>query len=283
MRLLFLLICVMLAAPLRAQDALRVGVFGVVEGLDPLVVPGREISVPDDVRTISPLGPGQAIALGDTLAVVVSVEGGRLVAVRMLEFFPVVGPVADVREGTATIMGTTVHLPPKTSLKSGQWVALSGLWSGEQVITTKVRRVDWDGFGQLAGSVELATADQPLLIGRSTVFGADPPKDGFGDGIWMLSGQPEAEGLRVRLMSKGVFGSKVDLVLWQGHASLPVASQTYMIHGTGIIGTATDALMPSAGALITRCAWQGRVVRASPEGLEAAFEALDCVRHIPAD
>lgn len=283
MRLLLLLIGLLLTSPVQADDLRRLGVFGVVESTDPLVVAGREIFVPDGVRAISPLGPGQAVAQGDTLAVVVTVVEGRLVAVRMLEFFPVVGPVREVRDGAATIMGTTVHLPPDIRLKAGKWVALSGLWSGEQVITTKVRRVDWDGFGQLAGTVDLAEADQPLRIGSSAVSGGNLPEDGFGAGIWTLSGQPDATGLRVRLVSKGVFGGKVDMVLWQGHASLPVASQTYMIHGTGVIGTAPDAQMPAAGALVARCAVKGRVVRAAPEGLETAFDALGCARHIQAD
>lgn len=280
MRVLVFLLCVLTALPVRAQDALRLGVFGVVESVDPLVVAGREIGMPEGVRVISPLGPGHVIGEGDTLAVVVAIEDGRLVAVRVLEFFPVVGPVTEVKGATARVMGTVVHLPPDVSVKSGQWVALSGLWSGEQVITTRLRRVDWDGFAQLAGVIE---ASDPVRIGSSSVMGAQAPQDGFGDEIWMFSGQPEPEGLRVRLLSKGVFGGKVDLMLWQGHASLPVASQTYMIHGTGVTGTATDALMPAPGALITRCAVQGRVIKAAPEGMEAAFGSLGCARHIPVD
>ncbi len=281
MRLLLLLLCAMSACPVQAQEALRLGVFGVVQSLDPLVVAGREISVPEGVRVISPLGPGQAIEVGDTLAIVATPDGDQLLATRLLEFFPVVGPVTDVKDGTATVMGTAVHIPPYVSVKAGQWVALSGLWSGEQVITSKLRRVDPGGFGQLAGVLEADTG--PEQIGGSAVIAARPPADGFGDEIWIFSGQPERTGLRVRLMSKGVFGGKVDLVLWQGYASLPVASQTYMIHGSGIIGTATDAQMPAAGSLVTRCAVQGRVVSAAPAGLEAAFEMLCCARRISAD
>ncbi len=87
----------------------------------------------------------------------------------------------------------------------------------------------------------------------------------------------------MRLLSKGVFGRAVELVLWQGHASLPVASQTYTIHGTGIIGTARDAQMPDAGALIVRCVFQGHVVRTAPDGFDAAYEALGCARDTPAE
>lgn len=84
-------------------------------------------------------------------------------------------------------------------------------------------------------------------------------------------------------MSQGVFGGPVDVALWQGYASAPIASQTYMIHGTGIIGTARDAEMPAAGALVQRCVIGGRVLRAAPEGSELAFAALGCATRVPAE
>jgi len=281
MRLFLLLLYALSFGPVQAQDVRRLGVFGMVESIDPLVVAGREINVPLDVRVISPLGPGHVITLGDTLALVVSHENDRLFATRMLAIFPIVGPVTAVKEGKARVMGTDVHLPPDVGVKAGQWVVFSGLWSGTHLISTKMRRADVGGFGQLVGVFE---DDAPSdLIGGSVVIAAPQFEDGFGDEIWTFSGQPEKSGLRVRLTAKGVLGGKVDLVLWQGYASAPIASQTYLIHGSGIIGTATDALMPVVGELVTRCAVQGRVVHAAPDGLEAAFKALDCAKYILAD
>jgi hypothetical protein len=265
MRLFLLLLYALSFGPVQAQDVRRLGVFGMVESIDPLVVTGREINVPLDLRVISPLGPGHVITLGDTLALVVSHENDRLFATRMLAIFPIVGPVTAVKEGKARVMGTDVHLPPDVGVKAGQWVVFSGLWSGTHLV----------------GVFE---DDAPSdLIGGSVVIAAPQFEDGFGDEIWTFSGQPEKSGLRVRLTAKGVFGGKVDLVLWQGYASAPIASQTYLIHGSGIIGTATDALMPVVGELVTRCAVQGRVVYAAPDELEAAFKALDCAKYILAD
>lgn len=108
-----------------------------------------------------------------------------------------------------------------------------------------------------------------------------PPADGYGNAVWVFSGTAQEDALQVRLTSRGVFGRAVDLALWQGYASEPIASQTYMIHGSGFVGTARDALMPAAGALVVRCVHEGRVVEAAPEKLEAAFAALGCSRHIP--
>ncbi|MEH6647133.1 hypothetical protein, partial [Sulfitobacter sp.] len=183
-------------------------------------------------------------------------------------------------QASAKVMGTQVHLPPNINVKAGQAVAVSGFWSGAQVITTKLRRIEWQGFAQLVGAFDEADL---LQIGGTEVVGAQTPQDGFSGHIWMLSGAPKKGQLQVRLMAKGLFGGAVDLALWQGYASLPIASQTYMMHGTNIVGTARDAQMPPPGTLVTRCALGGRVVTEAPERLEAAFALLDCARHIPAD
>jgi hypothetical protein len=283
MRHLLILLCLGGAGPVLAQDAPRLGIFGLVEGTDPLVVAGQTFVVPDEAPVISPLGTDAVFELGDTVAVVATVEDSRLVAIRLMQVFPVAGPLSDVTENTATVMGTAVHIPPGVTARSGQWVALSGLWSGETVITSRLRRIDWDGFGQLAGVVEVSDGTAIDRIGGTKITGVQAPKGGFEGSFWTLTGSPERAGLRVRLISKGVFGGEVDLVLWQGYASLPVASQTYMIHGSGITGTATDALMPDAGSLVRRCAAQGRVVKSAPKGLEAAFDLLGCAKYIPVD
>ncbi|MCX7566585.1 hypothetical protein OS189_09555 [Sulfitobacter sp. F26169L] len=279
MRLWFLVIWIVLAAPLWADDAPRLGIFGVVEQVSPLVVAGREITVPEEVNVISLLGPNQAIEVGDTLAIRVLAEAGGLKAARILQIFPVVGPVTDVQGSTATVMGSAVHVPPDMAVKAKSWLAVSGLWSGMTVITTNLRVVDHGGFGHLTGVVDAST----MQIGASEVRGAEVPLDGLGEDVWIFSGVAEDAGLRVSLKMRGVFGGEIDLVLWQGYASLPVASQTYMIHGTGILGTARDAQMPEAGRLIARCVHKGRIVAAAPDGMSAGFAALDCARHIPAD
>lgn len=265
-------VLLMIALPARAQDVQRLGIFGVVDSIAPLVVAGHRIHRPDGVPVISPLGPDQDIQLGDTLAIAMHVLDGQLTALRILEIYPIVGPVAEENGSTAVVMGTAVHVPPDAAMKVGAWVAVSGMWSGEKVITTNLRRIDGGGFGQVAGVV----VDDGLRIGGSTLRGGQRPSDGFGNDIWLLSGTPDAAGLNMRLMTKGVFGGAVDLALWQGHASGPVASQTYEIYGTGIIGTARDAQMPEAGARITRCAAGARVVDVAPEGAKAAFDLLGC-------
>jgi hypothetical protein len=265
--------------PACAEDMPRLGIYGLVDSVSPLVVAGKQINLPDGYRVISPLGPSKSIELGDTLAITAEALGGQLHATRILEIYPIVGPVSAVRETVATVMGSAVHIPPDTSIKVGEWIALSGLWSGDTVITTNIRRVEGGGFGHLAGVIDEAN----LQIGSSDVRDAQWPDDGFVRDIWLLSGTPDETGLSVRLMAQGVFGSPVDMVLWQGYASAPIASQTYAIHGTGVIGTAHDAEMPTAGTLIIRCSQAGRVLHAAPDGMQQSYDALECARRIQAD
>jgi len=265
--------------PVQAQTTQRLGVFGLVEGLDPLVVAGQQVNVPADLHLISPLGPDQTIALGDTLAITAQLVDTKLTVTRMLQIFPVVGPVGIVDAKVALMMGSAVHIPPDHTLKSGAWFAISGLWSGETVITTKARGIGAGGFAHLTGVV----SEDGLRLGGSDVLSAQAPKDGFGRAIWSVSGAPSDDGIRVSLLAKGVFGGPVDLTVWQGYASGPIASQTYMVHGTGVMGTALDAQMPEVGALITRCAQAKRVVNAAPDGMEAAFDILGCANRTQAD
>lgn len=279
MRLLMILLIAMFGGPVLAKDGLRLGVFGVVQTVSPLMVAGQKITRPEDVPVISPLGLGQTIGVGDTLAVRVKMDKGSLTAMRILQIHPIVGPISSVHGNTAIIMGSAVHVPPDLDLKTGTWVALSGFWSGEKLITTRSRGITQSGFGHLTGVV----SSQDFKLGGSELYGAKAPDEGFGNHIWMFSGAPQKEGLQVSLIAKGIFGGDMDLAVWQGHASLPIASQTYTIHGTGLIGTARDAQMPDAGALITRCTRRGRILDVAPDGMEAAFDALGCSRYTQAD
>jgi len=267
----------MVATGLPAVAEVRLGIFGQVQALTPLVVAGQTIVWPEGRAVLSPLGQ-TSVALGDTLAIAASLDDGALIAQRVMMIYPLIGPVDRAADGSVAVMGSRVVVPDGATVTPGTWVAVSGLWNEGKVIATRLRPVEAGGFGHLAGQVEEAGN----RIGGSMLSVGRRPEAGFDGGIWMLTGLPGSEGLDVQLLVRGVFGGPVDLALWQGYASGPVASQTYTIRGTGVVGAARDAQMPQAGALVTRCARGSRVVQAAPEGLDAAFEALGCARHTPA-
>jgi hypothetical protein len=201
MRLLSLMLWMVSAGWADADDAVRVGIFGEVHSVTPLVVAGQKIILPEGLPVLSPLGQ-TAIARGDVLAVVAQVAEGMLVAVRVLEIFPVVGPVSARAGESAVIMGSSIHVPPGAGITHDKWVAVSGLWNGDTVITTNWRTADRDGFAQLAGVMD----ETGQRIGGSILSGIQSPVEGSGAGLWLFSGLPAADGLEVRLMSKGVFG-----------------------------------------------------------------------------
>ncbi|WP_299564737.1 hypothetical protein [uncultured Sulfitobacter sp.] len=264
-----LAICV--AAPVAAQGTLDIGIFGTVESVEPLVVAGQRIVVPAGVPVLSALGPGRQILIGDTLAITANFDGAGLLARRMLEIFAIAGPVQNVEGERATILGSEVYLPQGSAVASGDWIVVSGFWSGAPVIARRLRKVEGTGLAQLTGVVEPAGAR--VRIGGSVVQNAPTPVDAFGGGVWILNGDASADGLRMRLMTKGVFAGQMDVELWQGHASAPVASQTYMIHGTAIHGAfAREADMPAPGAFVSVCAVDGRVRRTAPRGADPAID-----------
>jgi len=269
-----------MASVVHAQESPRLGIFGTVSSVDPLVVAGERIEKPEAVGVISPLGPKQSIALGDTFAIRAELRAGKLEAERMLAIYPIAGPVRAVEGQLADIMGTKIHIPPSESMKKNLWYAVSGLWSGDTIITTNLRRLDGSGFAHLTG---VLAGDETRQIGSSTVTGVPLSEVNSGTDIWLLSGTPKAKSLAVRLSSKGLFGGAVDLALWEGYASLPVASQTYAIYGTGITGSESDAQMPEAGELIRRCVKDNRTVKSPPDGLHTAFIVLGCARHTRVD
>ncbi|MEQ6249280.1 hypothetical protein ABMC89_10360 [Sulfitobacter sp. HNIBRBA3233] len=267
----------------RADETpLAVGIFGVVERTDPLVVAGRAIANPEAVKPLSPLGPDHRIAVGDTLAIRATLENGLLHAQRILAVFAVAGPVEKTGTEEARVMGTRVHIPPSGRVDDGTWAAFSGLWSGGKVITTRLTPLDANGIAMLTGVfADIGEAGLPV-IGGSTIIGATLPDDDTGADVWLVTGTPAGEGLRVQLMSRGIFGGPVDLEIWEGYASGPVASETWALSGTPVLGYDREAQMPQAGTLLRVCARAARVLRAppmdAPEDLTAAFGALGCAQ-----
>lgn len=116
-------------------------------------------------------GRQEALSVGDTLAIVVRIDDEGLVAERLLEIYPVVGPVGEVAGDTAKIMGSLVHIPLDAKIKVGQWLAVSGLWSGNKAITSSYRRFG-GGIAQLAGVVD----QEGEKLGGSRVVNGHPPR-----------------------------------------------------------------------------------------------------------
>lgn len=271
---------VLMAQGAAGETPLRIGIFGIVDQVVPLVVADNPITNDESLPVLSALGPDQRIAIGDTVAVRAVFEKGQLRAERILQVYAVAGPITARDGHEMTVLGTPAHVPSDVDPKVGQWVALSGLWSGDKVITTGVHASEAGGLAQVSGVFRVPDAVDTFRIGRTAVAGVEPPQGDFDDAVWTLAGVPDGAGLRVHTMARGVFGGPVDLEIWEGYASGPVASETWMIHGTGIYGYDREADMPEPGTQLRVCSVQGKVLRTAPADapltLGAAMIALSC-------
>lgn len=270
----------LMAQSVTAEAPLRIGIFGIVDQVAPLVVAGTAIAKDADLPVLSALGPEQRMSVGDTVAVRATFENGLLRAERILEVYAVAGPITARDGNAANVLGTPVHVPIGSDPQIGEWVALSGLWSGEKVITTAMHPGEVGGLAQISGVFELQVDMAVERMGRTAVVGTELPQGDFDDAVWTLTGVPEGDALRVYTMARGLFGAPMDMELWEGYASGPVASETWMVHGTGIYGYDREADMPATGTQVRVCAAHGKVLRTPPAdtapALAEAMIKLSC-------
>ena len=140
------------------------GVFGTVTGFGSVRLNGLRVELPDGVGTAG-------LAVGDTVALETVREGEALVARRLAPVHPLVGPVERVAADGLTVMGTPVTLGDGAVLdgtvRSGDWVAVSGIWRSGTVVATRVAPATPGATAQVAG---LLLGEGPRrTIGGTTV------------------------------------------------------------------------------------------------------------------
>jgi len=132
--------------------------------------------------------------------------------------------IASNRNGDAAVPYST-----RRHCASGQYGSLlSGLWSGETVITSRTAANAWNGFWAIwLGVVEVLDGTRSTGLAAPKITGVQASKRRVLKGSFWYADrlQPERAGASgFDLFRRGCSG-EVDLVLWQGYASLPVASQ----------------------------------------------------------
>lgn len=222
---------------------------------------------------ISARGPDHVPRVGDPLAIRARLMPRGVIAERLLAAYPIAGPIAACEGNQVRVMGTPVHLHANSALGVGDRGAFSGFWNGTKVIPTRTLRIEGGVLAHVSGALELE-AGAPR-IGESVARGVQLPQGDIDDDVWTLNGVADVDGLHVQLSARGVFGGPVDLALWEGYASGPVASDTWQLFGTRVHGYDREADMPQAGTRIRACARAGRVLR-DPPADSTAWAALDC-------
>ena len=166
------------------------GIFGTVTAFGSIIVNGQVIDIRGAASSSETnlIGQDLPLAVGSTVIVEASANGGLWTADRVSRFLPIVGPVTaiDSRSGVVVVMGTPVVLSDDTALvdrrgyvdgkiielsaiSPGDRLAVSGIWNGGEVIASRIDRLQDEGPHGLRGLL--------LQTGETAFVGGTPLDD----------------------------------------------------------------------------------------------------------
>lgn len=265
-----------------SDSTLRVGLFGVVTGETELHLNGQKLPLDPKTPVINPLGliRGQDVKAGDVLALTIEVSSERWTVLRAMQIFAVIGPATKKTTDQMAILGNDVLPLAGEKLTKGRWAAVSGFWQDNRIVDAHVTQVSATGFAHISGPIAPPQSIGNFEIGQTGLvrMKAKDPKEGQ---LWLVSGPALEAGIRADLMTQGLFSGRLDLVVMEGYASAPIASETYEVFGTGLIGYAKESDMPSPKTRAIFCGINGKVVRKTNTEMTPKLIALlrmfDCV------
>ena len=186
------------------------GIVGTIRAFGSIWVNGVEINYWEDQTVLLYDRPvtGKDLRVGQVVAVEGEVQADRLVARSIEVRHAVVGPVAsvDARNGILRVLGQRVRMPAGDPLaktvRSGQWISVSGLREPKGVVAASLLEQPPDGEGAFVrGEVEGVNARGVVIGGHRYPLppGIDPSTVPLGADLTVY-GEPEGDGLtRTRL------------------------------------------------------------------------------------
>ncbi len=166
------------------------GVFGTITALGSIYVNGLHIELPGGLVASGLLdGTAAPLAVGQSVAVATARAGDALIARRVVEILPLLGPVegVDLLRRRITVMGTPVRLEdgtaildragevalPLAAIVPGDWLAVSGIWREGAVIASRLERLPVQMTARATGL--LRVVDGAVRIGGTAISDADRP------------------------------------------------------------------------------------------------------------
>lgn len=133
------------------------GIVGLVTELAALSVAGSRLTVDQNTTFTDAIGSvsRNELALGDSVTVEAFGASGALTARRVNLTYPLVGNVADISASRRSfnVNGATVQMQAGgISFAEGTRIAVSGLWRGNAVVATRLKKVA-PGLDVIAGDV----------------------------------------------------------------------------------------------------------------------------------
>lgn len=257
------------------------GIIGVVTGFGSICVNGYEIELAESTKvTVENLPAAQGdIRLGHVVEVEAANQGGKLTAAAVNVRMAVAGPVESVAPDgvTAVIAGQTVRstaLAPRgefARLQPGQWVAVSGLRRGDDVVVaTSVAalpqagrevlvagpvRIDPDGRRRIGGMTLQASqlASGQVAVARGTLANATlvagtalaelPPE--FTTRVASLSVEGFATALDSRQVRIGAITAGITQSVLASTLRTDLGGQVVQLEGRfGVVGVSGGVLAP---------------------------------------
>lgn len=248
-----------LAADGEAKDAreggiVGTGIVGVITGLGSIRLNGQRVVFPDDLIVASDLGdrPAGDLVPGETVAVEAVLADGIWHAEHIRHYLPIVGPVGQTGDGWLTVLGSGVVVNADTDMsgfggsaapRTGQWIAVNGLWRGENVVATRIEKIDAQPDAIVVGTYRPDGPANGFLVGGTRVFGIDVQHAVPGE-LLTVRGTVDGRGLRARSVARGLFVGPVGKIIMEGYLSQPGPQGMYTIHGSGIVAFVGDRPMP---------------------------------------
>ena len=240
------------AASSRAADGeeeveagtIGTGIMGVITGVGSIHVTGHRILLPDGMVATSSLGvrPVDTLKVGETVIVEAERVGETLRATRIRNYYPLVAPVDLVGSGRLTVLGLDLDISElaPVDIIAGDWVALSGLWRGDTVIVSDLRKVAPRDAVVVNGSFsETDTGAQyvgPFAVAQQYIDHAE-----IGDQIRVTGTWSATETAIVPMeIEIGLFSTQLTNLLIEGYMSQPDPVGRYTIYGSGIVAYTDD-------------------------------------------
>jgi len=214
------------------------GIVGTLTDFGSLIVNGLRVEVAADFPVTSAFGPIRPadLAIGQQVTVEAAGEAGTLIARRVHLTHPVVGRLVAAPGGLLRVAGVLVVLEPGAivAARSGETVAVSGLWRRDRVVASRIDRVR-SGQDAVAGTLRRDPATGTWSIGSLPVVlppDAMPQDEGYAT----AAGRVEGGALRAAKLDQGRFtGAAGPLVALsvEGYLAPTDAAPFHTVDGLG--------------------------------------------------
>ncbi|MGB3315999.1 MAG: DUF5666 domain-containing protein [Albidovulum sp.] len=244
----------------REGGIIGTGISGTITALGSIYVNGQHILYDDGLAVTGGLGVARAPDLvpGHTVAVVAVPDGEAWRARNIRQVLPLVGPVM-LEGGEVLIMGTKVVMPADAVPPApGEWLAVSGLWRGDEVVATRVDALpDGERIAMVSGTY-LGAVNGRTMVGGTRIGGIEPRHLEPGDTV-RVYGSPAGDGLSAVRLEKGLFDGEVGLVQVEGYYSPPQPDGLYSVLGSGLVAYTDQPGMIDPGERVLRCGAEGQL------------------------